>query len=171
MNTVATPDLSPQLLRRHPYALGTALCVGLFASHPLFGALLFAVAPFVSAWAIHTAVRIAQRPHERRTRGILLAVWVVAIAVPAALHADRAHAARADATAAIAAVDDYRVRRGRYPESLAEAGLDAAALQSRWRLWYRVVDGKPALHYRSTLLIFDVYSYDFVRREWRRHYD
>ena len=137
--------VAPTLLRQlshHPLAIGSALVVGFVASHPILGTLMLLAMPFV-------------------------AIWGIAIAVPLTVHVYLAYAVRAQANTLVAAIESYRSQQGRWPATLATLGFDDAAIQQRWRLWYHAEKNLPALYYRATLTLFDLYEYDFERREWR----
>ncbi|HJU40744.1 MAG TPA: hypothetical protein VJ724_14335 [Tahibacter sp.] len=167
MENAATSTSFARDLARHPFALGSALVVALVTSYPLLGTLLILAAPFVAIWLVVTLVQIVRRPHERRVRCMLIAIWAAAFAIPVAMQAFHARAVRAQADAAVAAVEAYRAKHGRYPTALEEAGVDASSIARNGRIWYRAERGEPALFHRSTLLIFDIYDYDFARHEWR----
>ncbi len=123
--------------------------------------------PFVAIWVIVTLVLMVRRPRERQMRLALLAIWGIAIAVPLTVHVYLAYAVRAQANTLVAAIESYRSQQGRWPATLATLGFDDTAIQQRWRLWYHAEKNVPALYYRATLTLFDLYEYDFERREWR----
>lgn len=167
MAAAAQSTSLPIGLALHPFAMGSAVLFGLLASHPMLALLMVLVVPFVAIWALVTFVLLVRRAHERRVRVWLLAIWALAVAVPVTLHSYRAQAVRAQADALATAVESHRARHGQWPAKLADIGFDDEAIAQRWRLWYRADKGNPALYYRATLTLFDLYDYDFERREWR----
>ena len=70
--------------------------------------------------------------------------------------------ARHEMAVSAAAFGQYYARHGRYPETLAAAGLGGkiSCLRYHW------IDGKPLLLCKDPLLLFEHYQYDFQHRRW-----
>ena len=68
--------------------------------------------------------------------------------------------ARHEMAVSAAAFGQYYARHGRYPETLAAAGLGGkiSCLRYHW------IDGKPLLLCKDPLLLFEHYQYDFQHR-------
>jgi hypothetical protein len=145
--------------------IAAALAVAYFAGDVHGGFLLWFVIPFVAPWAIWSLHKAAAESSSRRLRMAKIFIWIVAIAIVGTLHRNYAIAARAEAERAARAVLAFESVNGRYPPSLADAGVVAA--DSRWRVGYGLDErGRPWLIYPATFVVFETWSYDFSALKW-----
>ena len=151
------------------HVVTTAICCILFLvvttrMHAGFMALM--MLPFLAIWCLSCAWTMWRQPGRRRQQTIKLLMWGAALGIVAAVHLYYAHAARQDAGRALAAITEYRIRHKAYPATLAQAGLDQAALKKRWMLSYVLDAGRPQLVYAVTFTAFETWSYDFATSKW-----
>lgn len=146
-------------------ALAAALAVTYFAGGVHGGFALWFVIPLVALWTIWRLHRAYVEPSSRRLCMAQIFIWVAAIAFVGTLHRHYASSARAEAESAVRAVLAFEGVNGRYPPSLADAGVVAA--DSRWRVGYGLDErGRPWLIYPATFVVFEVWSYDFSALKW-----
>lgn len=128
--------------------------------------ILALLVPLFGIWMIYSLARMVFKPEERGRRAVLIAIWLAVLVSAAAMQAYWDRAARVAAEQAAAAVSAHQARTGAYPASLAEAGVDPL-LRERWKLAYRLREGKPELIYSDPLLPLSTYEYDFDNRKWK----
>ena len=127
------------------------------------------ILPVAALWILYAIVRLLFRPADRKERAIRLAIWIPTLVLAViSLHYQDA-AARDTASAAIAAVSEYKKRTGTYPKALSEVGQNAQDLRSRLSLAYRVQpDGKAYLLYSQPSMPLVAHGYDFQAGKWER---
>jgi len=133
------------------------------------GYLLVVALPFFLATTAYHLLRMFQRPAERQSRGIRLAVWSITFALAGGVQAYWSAASRTAAESASEKILAYKDRAGTYPASLKEAGLDDRDLKDKWKIRYALREGKPALSYPAPITPLAVCEYDFETREWREN--
>ncbi len=143
----------------------------LSASQPGMGFMLLLAAPLLLAWLLRMAWLAWRRPARRRSQGIkgLVVAGVLAGAVTLHLHYQRA--SRAAAQQLVDTLVAYRAQHGRYPDVLAQAGLDAEALRRDWRVRYFAQDGEHRVMYSATFTVADSYGYELEHPGWVFHAD
>lgn len=146
-----------------------AVIVSAFAAQKGYGFVLAFLLPAFLVHLIYSAVRMARRPDERRSRGIRLVVWSVALSLALSFQAFWSVGSRSDAESALKKILAHKERAGSYPASLREMGLDDDELQGKWRLRYSVKEGKPRLTYPAPIMPLTMYEYDFEARVWRKN--
>ncbi|MBC5765846.1 hypothetical protein [Ramlibacter albus] len=102
-----------------------------------------------------------------KRRNLILSVLLVAALAYCANQQYAEQQARADADAVAARLQERKAATGAYPASLAEIGFDAQALKDKWRLSYRLENGKPFLFYSAQNNWLVAWHYDFTSRSWR----
>ena len=103
-----------------------------------------------------------QRPEAARKERLRNIVWIIAAALSVGINIFNYYHARHEMAVSAAAFGQYYARHGRYPETLAAAGLGGkiSCLRYHW------IDGKPLLLCKDPLLLFEHYQYDFQHRRW-----
>ena len=103
-----------------------------------------------------------QRPEAARKERLRNIVWIIAAALSVGINIFNYYHARHEMAVSATAFGQYYARHGRYPETLAAAGLGGkiSCLRYHW------IDGKPLLLCKDPLLLFEHYQYDFQHRRW-----
>jgi hypothetical protein len=124
--------------------------------------------PFLAFALIRNTLAIIRKPMQRRLGITRLVVWVTYAVSVGGIHSYWAHAARADANHALAAIAKYKTEQGTWPGSLQAAGIADPRFGRRWMLGY-IADGHhPTLVYAATFGMFSAYAFNF--ESWQWHY-
>ena len=143
-----------------------ATLIILSAARPGAGFLLPLCLAILLPWFVRMAWLAWRRPQRRRAQALKAVVLVAAMAVGALAHGRYESQSRAQAQKVVDAVAAYRAGHGRYPDDLAQVGLDADALSRDWQVRYLNRDGQHRVVYSATFTVFDSYAYDFDKPGW-----
>jgi hypothetical protein len=153
-------------LKKYFGTLLFAAITAYFTTQNHFGFVLAFLAPVLLIYFVIGLILLLRRPVERRQRAIRMGIWFLVLVAGCVMQHYWATAARQQGNAVAQAVQAFQAHTGRYPQTLADVHIDAAGLEDRWMLSYRLVDGKPMLDYASTALPMDVYAFDFGSGKW-----
>lgn len=155
---------------KRPFYLGTSLLslatILLVTQRGMGPFFILLLGPFL-LYVLYQCIRIVRRPAERKTRSVLLGIWLVVFIVGGLIHGYQSAASRKAAETAVGKVAAYRARTGRYPEHLGEVGLSADQLKEKWSVQYSMKEGVPTLSCPSHFMPMSMYEYDFKARTWR----
>ena len=145
-----------------------ALVIAFFGAQRHVGPILFLFILIWLLWLPYSAYLIFLKPQRRKLQVLRIVLWVGTAVLIAGIHHIRFNSDRAAADEIAAGIISYSVAHGKYPSSLAEAGLSQDALRFiSPRSLYKLDDqGKPILFYESSFMAFDTISYDFETRTW-----
>ena len=129
------------------------------------GFLLPLLSPSLLIWFVRLAWIAWRQPARRKAQAIKFGCVVAAVALVAFIQGNVQREARAHALQVVSAVAAYRAQHGRYPDDLAQAGLDENALR-RWRVRYISHDGRHRVAYPAVFSVYDGYSFDFDKPGW-----
>ena len=101
-----------------------------------------------------------------KIRTLVLSVLLIAALGYCANQQSVEKEARADAEAVVTALQKHRGVSGAYPTSLAEIGFDPNTLRDKWRLSYRLENGKPYLFYSAQNNWLVAHHYNFESKVW-----
>ena len=101
-----------------------------------------------------------------KIRSLVFSVLLIAPLGYCALQQFAEKDARADAEAVAIALQKHRGTNGAYPANLSEIGFDPNILRDRWRLSYRLEEGKPYLFYSAQNNWLVAYHYNFESKTW-----
>ncbi|HEY4371992.1 MAG TPA: hypothetical protein VGN52_08710 [Burkholderiales bacterium] len=162
------PLSSAALLRGYLLTLAVCLLFVFFGMRPGYSVYAWLLLLPVLPWLLYNLVRGLVHPAERRRRLPKIALWVLAVAAVLGVQNHNESAARSQADAVLAHVNEYHARTKAWPAKLEDVGLDSAALRGKWRIAYRTAgDGPPLLSYAAPNMMFDAYHYDFDTRSWK----
>jgi len=139
--------------------------VVLSATRQDMGFLLPLLSPFLLLWFVRLAWIAWRQPARRKVQAIKFASVAATVAIVALIESNVQREAREHALQVVNTVAAYRVQHGRYPDDLAQAGLDENALR-RWRVRYISRDGRHLVTHPAVFTVFDSYSYDLDKPAW-----
>ncbi len=157
---------APKKKKIYPAAI--AATVFAFVLIPLHAGcvVLLAFFPLV-LWMIISIDRAIRHPETRKTHLARIFVWTIAFFT--ALGAEYAHyvAARNYADGIAIAIRNFSAAHGRYPENLAEIGIDHQEMRGNLGFsGYSRIEDRLSLFYTPTFSYFRPYVYDFKRGAW-----
>jgi hypothetical protein len=144
---------------------------GLACAQPGAAFMLPLALPFVLIWLARMAWLAWRRPARRRAQAIKLAVVAGVLVVVLGSHMSHQRQARSAAQRVVDVLVAYRAQHGRYPDDLAQAGLDADALRTQWRIRYFSQEGDHRVMYAATFTVFDSWGYELEHPAWTFHAD
>jgi len=160
--------------RRHPVAIGLALCLIVSAAYVvvgrryLFGPILPLAIGFVFIWMV-IAIPMLLRSKGRPERIARLVIWVPTLLVCGFALRFIEGPARELAPHAVSTIESHKARTGAFPATLNDAGLDPIDLRKRIGLNYDVSStGAVTLTYSSPSIILASHQYDFISKRWTR---
>lgn len=121
------------------------------------------------AYLIYSAVRMAMRPAERRSRSVRLAIWTATFVLAAGVQGYFGVATRNEAERAVAKVVAFKQGKGAYPTTLGDAGVDEKRLKDNWKIRYLLKDGKASLTYPAVFMPLTLCEYDFEGSQWQEN--
>lgn len=155
-------------LRAHAWTIVLAIVFVAVGTQPGYSLYAWLFLIPLLPWLMYTLVRGLVQSKERMRRLPKVALWVLAVAIVLGVTNYNERAVRRQADAALARVNTYYARTHTWPAKLDDTGLDGAALQKQWRIFYRPnTDGPPRLYYAAPHMLFDVWEYDFDTRSWK----
>ena len=143
-----------------------ATLVILSSARPGAGLLLPLCLPILLPWFARMAWLAWRRPRRRKAQAIKAVVLVAAVAGGALAQGRYEHQAREHAQEVVDAVAAWHAGHGRYPDDLAQVGLDEPALLRDWQVRYLNRDGQHRVVYSATFTVFDSDTYDFDKPGW-----
>lgn len=141
------------------------LCFTLQKGNGVFFLMLL---PFFFVMMFFSIIRMIRRPLERKNRLIGVAVWSATLILAGAMQVHWDTVSRADADRVAVTVLAYRDRTGVYPVGLEELGLDEEVL-GKWKIRYRLLEGKAVLNYPASFMPLTLWEYDFDAHKWWRN--
>lgn len=132
------------------------------------GVFFLMLLPFFFVMMLYSIVQIVRRPLERKNRLIGVAAWSATLVLAGAMQIHWDTVSRADADRVAVTVLAYRDRAGVYPAGLEELGLDEEVL-GKWKIRYRLLEGKAVLNYPASFMPLTLWEYDFDARKWWRN--
>jgi len=109
-----------------------------------------------------TDVKAIGRDHI--ARAVILAIAIASLTGIGCIQAERA---KRHAATVLAKILDYQSRYGVYPGELSEIGFSTTEEKNRFGLYYNGMKTDPPVFlYRSTVIPFDNYWYDFELATW-----
>lgn len=156
-----------QRLRPLRGSIAMAALTAALLSAPYAGFMAYVVVLGLLIWLPVAALRFVRRPGMRGHLAAVFGVWVAALLLVTAVQGWRHVAARAEADAIVAEIEQFRTVHHRYPDDLSEIGLSHAGLAAKLDMASYSEDAQlPHFFYAVTYLPFAVWSFDFRTRTW-----
>jgi hypothetical protein len=150
--------------------IGFAL-IAAFCSQQFLGFMMILVTPPALLVGL-VWLGLGWRVAEKRAHYLFsISVVLLATAVVGGVHVYRHLSARAEADQLARRVLDFKEKKGRFPSNVTELGEPALTSKSIYMLHYGFDDGKPALFYFATFVIFETWQYDFASQTWSYNFD
>lgn len=131
--------------------------------------------PFFIGWLLiygpYNAIQMIRRPEQRTRRCVRLIIWTLVALASAGAQMYWFYGTKNRAEEVLQGIQAFREKHGAFPPGLADAGMDAFAMQSRWHIRYSLKDGRPRLTYPATLMWLGMNEYDFDKKSWRAQAD
>ena len=147
-------------------ALVLAAVVGVVVAQRGLGFILLFVVPITTLWAGWSLFATRGWPERRRLAWKKIGAWALVLAGVGVVHWRYSVGAREVGDAIARAVTRFQAATGRYPDSLADAGIDPAFARRGRAVYVMDAKGAPTLAYVSTFEMMSTYSYDFQARRW-----
>ena len=158
------------VLRKKLYStIAAAALMALILGQRHAGFMLYLAIIPLAIWIPYSVVVMVRKPERRLLQLALVSCWVLAVLLVAGIHYFRHEATRRNADDIVAAIKEFKTKRGSYPLTLDEVGIGRTALKDKlgsFSGYNRDVVGTPALFYAATWIVFDTYEYDFRTDSW-----
>lgn len=155
-----------RLLRQHGPTLSGCTLVTLLTSQRYFGFVRFMLGPLLAIWLLGLLCASLWKPELRLAAMIRAGLWLCAALIAFIAQRHYFIEARHHADQLLARVEQYRQRHGDYPASAKAMGIEPPPRGSPHTEWYAHDAHGPFLFYLALYIPFDIYAYDFDRRQW-----
>lgn len=146
-----------------------ALILGALLSMKMMATGLVLVLIFMLFWLPYSFYVILRHPIRRKSQAWKIGIWFLMIAAVVGIHQIRQINTREYADTIVFKIEQFREMQGRYPDSLAEAGLNPDELRSKIGITH--YSNKPLFYYPNTIMVFHMWRYDFDKNVWIDEYD